>query len=56
MMEYFFIKTSVIFAPIFSYEELNEEYIIPGAFDERVAKHVAERVAEAAVKCGVARV
>ncbi len=36
-------------------EELNEEYIIPAAFDERVAPAVAKAVAEAAIKTGVAR-
>ncbi|MDR7869564.1 MAG: NADP-dependent malic enzyme [Tissierellaceae bacterium] len=36
-------------------EELKEEYIIPAAFDERVAPAVAKAVAEAAVKTGVAR-
>ena len=37
-------------------EELNEEYIIPKAFDERVGKAVAKAVAEAAVRSGVARI
>ncbi len=36
-------------------EELNEEYIIPGAFDERVAKAVAEAVAQAAKDSGVSK-
>jgi malate dehydrogenase (oxaloacetate-decarboxylating) len=36
-------------------EELNEEYIIPAAFDERVAPAVAKAVAEAAIKTGVAK-
>ncbi|MCI8742138.1 MAG: NAD-dependent malic enzyme, partial [Lachnospiraceae bacterium] len=31
------------------------EYIIPSALDPRVAKHVAEKVAEAAVKSGAVR-
>jgi len=35
--------------------ELNEEYIIPGAFDERVAKVVAEQVARVAEEMGIAR-
>ena len=42
-------------AGLVSDEELNEEYIIPKAFDERVAKAVAKAVAEAAVRTGVAR-
>ena len=33
-------------ASIISDDELNEEYIIPGAFDERVCKAVAKAVAE----------
>ena len=35
-------------------EELNEEYIIPGAFDKRVALVVAEKVAEVAEQLGIA--
>jgi len=42
-------------ANLISDEELNEEYIIPAAFDPRVGKAVAEAVAEAARKSGVAR-
>ena len=38
-----------------SEEELNEEYIIPKAFDKRVGKTVAAAVAEAARKSGVAK-
>ena len=37
-------------------DELNEGYIIPGAFDERVVKNVAKAVAEAAVRTGVNRI
>ncbi|MBO5999366.1 MAG: NAD-dependent malic enzyme [Lachnospiraceae bacterium] len=36
-------------------EELNEEYIIPGAFDKRVAAVVAEQVAQVAEELGIAR-
>ena len=36
-------------------DELNEDYIIPGAFDERVAPAVAAAVAAAAKERGVAR-
>lgn len=43
-------------AQIISDEELNEEYIIPGAFDKRVAKTVAESVANIAKKTGIARI
>jgi len=37
-------------------EELNEEYILPKAFDVRVAKTVAKAVSEAAIKTGVNRI
>jgi len=37
-------------------EELNEEYVIPAPFDPRVGKAVADAVAEAARKTGVARI
>ncbi len=42
-------------ASLVSEEELSPEYIIPAAFDERVAPAVAKAVAEAAVRTGVAR-
>ncbi|MFQ5588682.1 MAG: NAD-dependent malic enzyme [Nitrospiria bacterium] len=35
--------------------ELSEDYIIPGVFNRRIAKEVAQRVAEAAIRTGVAR-
>ncbi len=43
-------------ASLVSDEELNAEYILPAAFDERVGKTVASAVAEAAKKSGVARI
>ena len=43
-------------AGLISDDELNEEYIIPAAFDERVGPAVAKAVAEAARKSGVARI
>lgn len=43
-------------ADLISDEELDEEYIIPKAFDERVGKTVAKAVAEAARRSGVARI
>ena len=43
-------------ANLVSDKELNEEYIIPRAFDERVGPTVAAAVAEAARKTGVARI
>ena len=41
-------------AELISSEELKPEYIIPGAFDPRVAENVAKRVAQAAVRSGCA--
>lgn len=43
-------------ANLISDEELNEEYIIPAAFDPKVGPAVAKAVAEAARKSGVARI
>lgn len=43
-------------AGLVSDEELNADYIIPNAFDKRVAPAVAKAVAEAARRTGVARV
>ena len=43
-------------AGLISDEELSADYIIPKAFDARVGKAVAEAVAEAARKTGVARI
>lgn len=43
-------------AELVSDEELKEDYIIPRAFDERVAKSVAKAVAEAAIKTGVNKI
>lgn len=40
---------------IISDEELNEDYIIPGAFDTRVADAVAKEVAEVAVRTGISK-
>ena len=42
-------------ASLIGYDELNEDYIIPGAFDGRVAPAVAAAVAAAAKESGVAR-
>jgi len=42
-------------ASLISPEELSPDYCIPGAFDKRVAAHVACEVAKAAMKTGVAR-
>ena len=50
------IAAAKAIASLVSDEELNPEYIIPKAFDERVGKTVAAAVAEAARKTGVARI
>ncbi len=42
-------------ADIITPEELNEDYIIPGAFDERVANGVAKAVAKTAIETGVSK-
>jgi len=42
-------------ASVVGRDELSEDYIIPGVFDERVAPKVAEAVIKAAVKSGAAR-
>ncbi|MFQ5480361.1 MAG: NAD-dependent malic enzyme [Thermodesulfobacteriota bacterium] len=42
-------------AAVVGKDEVSEDYIIPGVFDERVAPRVAEAVIRAAVKTGVAR-
>ncbi|MGI6779075.1 MAG: NAD(P)-dependent malic enzyme [Acetivibrionales bacterium] len=49
------IAAAEAIASLVSEEELTPEYIIPEPFDPRVGKVVAERVAEAARKSGVAR-
>ena len=43
-------------ADLISDDELNEDYIIPKAFDKRVGPAVAKAVAEAARESGVARI
>ncbi len=42
-------------ADIIKPEELTEDYIIPGAFDERVAANVAREVAKTAIETGVSK-
>ena len=42
-------------ASLVSDEELSADYILPPAFDLRIGKAVAEAVAEAARRTGVAR-
>lgn len=49
------IAAAYAIASIISDKELNEDYVMPAAFDLRIAPLVAKRVAEAAIKTGVAR-
>ena len=49
------IAAAQALASLISDEELNPDYVIPKAFDNRVGKTVAAAVAEAARKSGVAR-
>ena len=50
------MAAAMALANLISDEELNEDYIIPAAFDERVGPAVAKAVAEAARVTGVARI
>lgn len=50
------IAAAKAIASLVSDEELNAEYILPKAFDERVGKTVAEAVMKAAKETGVARI
>ena len=50
------MAASYALANLISDEELNEDYIIPAAFDKRVGPAVAAAVAEAARATGVARI
>jgi malate dehydrogenase (oxaloacetate-decarboxylating) len=50
------VAAAYAIAGLVSSEELNPEYIIPYAFDERVGKTVAAAVKEAAIKTGVNRI
>ena len=50
------MAASYAIASLVSDDELNEEYILPMAFDERVGKTVAKAVSEAAKNSGVARI
>ena len=50
------VAAAYAIAGLVSSEELNPEYIIPYAFDERVGKTVAAAVKEAAIRTGVNRI
>lgn len=43
-------------ASLITEEEINEDYVIPGPFDSRVAPIVAKSVAQAAMESGVSRI
>lgn len=49
------IAAAKAIASVISDDEIKEDYILPDAFDLRVAPKVAEAVAKAAIKTGVAR-
>ncbi len=50
------MAAAMALANLISEDELNEDYIIPAAFDPRVGSAVAKAVSEAAKATGVARV
>ena len=50
------VAASLAIASLVDDNELNEEYILPKAFDDRIGKTVAKAVADAAVKTNVARI
>ena len=50
------MAASYAIASLVSERELNSEYILPAAFDERVGKTVAKAVSDAARKSGLARI
>jgi malate dehydrogenase (oxaloacetate-decarboxylating) len=50
------VAAATALAELISDDELNENYIIPAAFDPRVGPAVAKAVAEAARATGVARI
>ncbi|MFI3258454.1 MAG: malic enzyme-like NAD(P)-binding protein [Spirochaetales bacterium] len=49
------IAAAMAIADLITDEELSADYIVPAAFDKRVGKAVAQSVADAAKKTGVAR-
>jgi malate dehydrogenase (oxaloacetate-decarboxylating) len=52
------MKVAAVYAiaDLISEGELREDYVIPSAFDSRVAPAVAAAVAKAAIETGVARI
>lgn len=49
------IAAAKAIASIIDESELNEEYIIPGAFDKRVADKVAKEVGKVAIESGISK-
>ncbi len=49
------VAAAYAIASLIEEDELNEDYVIPSAFDKRVAKVVAHAVAKAAIEQGLAR-
>lgn len=50
------MAASIAIASLVSDEELNADYILPAAFDKRIARTVADAVIKAAKETGVARI
>ncbi len=50
------MAASLAIAGLVGEDELNEDYIMPYAFDERIGRTVAKAIAEAAKQSGVARI
>ncbi|MDF2678487.1 MAG: ytsJ [Bacillota bacterium] len=50
------IAAAKAIASLIDENELNEEYILPKPFDERICKAVSEAVVESAIKTGVSRI
>ena len=49
------IAAAKAIASIIDESELNEEYIIPGAFDKRVVDKVAKEVGKVAIESGISK-
>ena len=49
------IAATYAIANLIDEKDLREDYVVPGAFDKRVAPAVAAAVAKAAIETGVAR-
>ncbi|MDO4383198.1 MAG: malic enzyme-like NAD(P)-binding protein [Eubacteriales bacterium] len=49
------IKAAEALASVITDEELNADYVLPGAFDERVAEAIADAVSKEAIRSGLCR-